>query len=151
MPPTGGAVPLYESPDKFYQGQRNAILNSNGFKMAMAGAAITILMLILLVRNYLIQEALDDARETRQDREPRRVQVLPYPPIQVPIQTQVKQHKIQELREVIVVPEVKHITHELTPVRVMMPNVPRMSIPPRAPVLLRTFKYPPPYEAFNKK
>lgn len=146
MPPTGGAVPLYESPDKFYQDQRNAILNSNGFKMAMAGAAITILMLILLVRNYLIQEALDDARETREVR-----RVLPYPPIQVPIQTQVKQHKIQELREVIVVPEVKHITHELTPVPLMIPHVPRMSIPPRAPVLVRTFKYPPPYEAFNKK
>ena len=160
LPQIGGAIPMGENPDTFYENQRKNILNSSGFKMAIAGAALAILILILLVKNNLYEEEIAYAKEVR------RAQVVPYPEAQVIPLAQVKpqvqakplpQPNLEELKEIVVVrpyPEVQHVTHELT-VRQMEPvkNMVRFGpTAPRVPVLpLRQFKYPPPYEAFNKK
>ena len=166
LPQIGGAIPMGENPDTFYENQRKNILNSSGFKMAIAGAALAILILILLVKNNLYEEEIAYAKEVR------RAQVVPYPQVQAQVKPEVKpqvkpevkpqvkplpQQNLEELKEIVVVrpyPEVQHVTHELT-VRQMEPvkNMVRFGpTAPRVPVLpLRQFKYPPPYEAFNKK
>jgi len=143
MPPTGGSNPLNQSIEEYQQEQRKVILNSDGFKLAIAGTAITILTLILLIRNYMLEELLQEERERR---------IVPYPP---PIK--VKAKPIEEI--IIKIDDPKPIqsviTHELSapmPPRMIMP--PRMPIPLRittAPrVLTRNFKYPPPYHVLNK-
>jgi sulfur transfer complex TusBCD TusB component (DsrH family) len=149
MPPTGGTIPQNTSVEQYQQEQRVVVLNSDGFKLAMAGSAIAILTLILLARSYILEEEV----------EVRNLQVVPYP-------LEVKK-KPEELKEVIVVgaednPQ-RVVTHELLPPR--FPITTKMALPvaiplafpagprgPRGPIPpFRTFNYPPPYEAFNKK
>lgn len=129
MPPTGGTIPLNQTVEQYQQEQRTAILNSNGFKLAMTGLAIAILTLILLAKIY----ALEDESEARN------IQVVPYPPLR-------QEPRVLKLNTPIQVVT----THELRPP--IMALAPRMPIPPIPPrTQFRTFKYPPPYDAFNKK
>lgn len=139
MPPTGGTIPLNQSVEQYQQEQRNTVVNSIGFKLAIAGTAIAILTLILLARSYMLEEVED-----------RNIQVVPHP-------SYVKV-KPKGLKQIIVVRREDNsqrvATHELLPPRFPIttkmaihgPTGPRGPIPP-----FRTFKYPPPYEAFNKK
>jgi hypothetical protein len=124
MPPTGGTIPLNQTVEQYQQEQRTAILNSNGFKLAMTGLAIATLTLILLVRIYTLED----------ESEARNIQVVPYPPV-----TQEATRLNAPIQAV--------STYELRPP--IMALAPRMPIPPRRQ--FRTFKYPPPYDAFNKK
>ena len=130
MPPTGGTIPLNQTIEQYQEEQRTAILNSNGFKLAMAGVAIAILTLILLARNYM----LEDIPEVRN------LQIIPYsyPPV-------TQRPRILKLNT-----PIQAVTYELRPPIMTLP--PRMPIPPIPPrTHFRTFKYPPPYDAFNKK
>ncbi len=126
MPPTGGTIPLNQTVEQYQEEQRTAILNSDGFKLAMTGVAIAGLTLILLARIY----TLENVSETRN------LQVVPCPPVMQPPAVLKINTPIQEVS-----------TYELRPP--MMTHPPRMPIPPRRQ--FRTFKYPPPYDAFNKK
>ncbi len=143
MPPTGGTIPLNQSVEQYQQEQRNAVVNSNGFKLAIAGTAITILTLILLARIYMFEEEVELGQI-------RRTQVTPYPSLQqVKPQVNPQVKPLEELKEIVVVKEYPKpsITHELTAPVYTIP--PRLTMPPRT--YIRTFKYPPPYDAFNKK
>ena len=71
MPPTGGTIPLNQTVEQYQQEQRTAILNSDGFKLAMIGLTIAVLTIILLARIY----TLEDQSEARN------IQVVPYPPL----------------------------------------------------------------------
>ena len=126
MPPTGGTIPLNQTVEQYQQEQRTAILNSSGFKLAMTGLAIATLTLILLARIYTLED----------ESEARNIQVVPYPPVRQPPVVLKLNAPIQAVS-----------TYELRPPIMALP--PRMPIPPRTQ--FRTFKYPPPYDAFNKK
>ena len=126
MPPTGGTIPLNQTVEQYQQEQRTAILNSNGFKLAMTGLAIAVLTLILLARIYTLED----------ESESRNIQIVPYPPLRqepvvLKLNTPIQAVSTYELRP---------------PIRALAP---RMPIPPISQ--FRTFKYPPPYDAFNKK
>jgi hypothetical protein len=134
MPPTGGTIPLNQTVEQYQQEQRTAILNSNGFKLAMAGVAIASLTLILLARNYVLED----------QSEARNIQVVPYPPVR-------QEPRVLNLNSIKRDAPIQVVTtHELRPP--IMALAPRMPIPPIYPISqFRTFKYPPPYDAFNKK
>jgi len=126
MPPTGGTIPLNQTVEQYQQEQRTAILNSNGFKLTMTGLAIAVLTLILLARIYTLED----------ESESRNIQIVPYPPLRqepvvLKLNTPIQAVSTYELRP---------------PIRALAP---RMPIPPISQ--FRTFKYPPPYDAFNKK
>ena len=146
MPPTGGTIPLNQTVEQYQQEQRTAILNSNGFKLAMTGLAIAILTLILLARIY----ALEDESEARN------IQVVPYPPLrQEPRVLNLNSIKRDAPIQVVTTHELRPPIIALAP-RMPIPPImalaPRMPIPPIYPISqFRTFKYPPPYDAFNKK
>ena len=146
MPPTGGTIPLNQTVEQYQQEQRTAILNSNGFKLAMTGLAIAILTLILLARIY----ALEDESEARN------IQVVPYPPLrQEPRVLNLNSIKRDAPIQVVTTHELRPPIMALAP-RMPIPPImalaPRMPIPPIYPISqFRTFKYPPPYDAFNKK
>ncbi len=147
MPPTGGTIPQNMSVEQYQKEQREVVLNSNGFKLAIAGTAITILTLILIARSYALEEEV----------EVRNLQVVPYPSNE--------KKKPEELKEIIVVGGEDNtqrvVTHELLPPK--FPITTKMALPlavplttgprgPRGPIPpFRTFKYPPPYDTFNKK
>ena len=165
MPQTGGGVVPYDKTvEQYNQEQQSVIINSPGFKMAIGGSAACVLSIFLLIcKMYFEQEYVE--RNTR-------IQVVPYPSLeklkaqaqlqeqkrpksqkepkaQAQIQSEAQVKLEETLKEIVVVKAEDHNT------RITLP--PRMSLPPRMPIVFnngypqRTFKYPPPYEAFNKK
>lgn len=162
MPQMGGAVVPYDKTvEQYNQEQQSVIIQSSGFKMAIGGFATCLLSICLLICKMYYEQEYEE-RNTR-------IQIVPYPRLegkvkerQAQLQPQAKlqaqaqpqaqpQLQVTEetLKEIVVVKSEDYNT------RITLP--PRMSLPPRMPVVFnhgypqRTFKYPAPYEAFNKK
>ena len=126
------------------------IIGSNGFKLVVAGAGLFIVSLLIRICYRRDEEV------------PRRI--VPYRP---PVLKEI----IVKPREIAIPIVTSAIIHELKPpprtqvqlptqvqaqaqVQLQakpLPQVQSPPYPPRGPVFYRTFKYPPPYDAFNKK
>ena len=154
MPQMGGAVVPYDkTTEEYNQEQQSVIIQSSGFKMAIGGFATCLLSICLLICKMYYEQEYEEGNT--------RIQIVPYPRLegkikerqaqaQAQAQPQAKPQVTEEtLKEIVVVKPEDYNT------RITLP--PRMSLPPRMPVVFnhgypqRTFKYPAPYEAFNKK
>jgi len=114
------------------------ITSSDGFKLIVVGTVLFVVS--MLIRIYY--------RKDEDEISSRRI---------VPYQALVLNDVIVKPTVPVAVPAAAGIIHELKlqvyppqPIQQFQPRPP-LRYPPRAPVLQRTFKYPPPYDAFNKK
>jgi hypothetical protein len=151
MPQTSGAVVPYDkSSEQYNQEQQNLIIQSSGFKMAIGGSAACVLSIFLLICKMYYEQDYEEKNT--------RIQIVPYPRLEGKVkgkqaQTQAQpQAQLQVTEETLT--EIVVVKPEDYNTRITLP--PRMSLPPRMPVFnhgypQRTFKYPTPYEAFNKK
>jgi len=114
------------------------ITSSDGFKLILVGAGIFVVSMLIRICYRKDEDKISSRR------------IVPY-------QALVLNDVIVKPAVPLAVPAAAAIIHELKlqvyppqPIQQFQPRPP-LRYPPRAPVLQRTFKYPPPYDAFNKK
>jgi len=171
IPQTGGTVPPDKTLEEFNKQQQEAVYGSVGFKVTMVGAGITMTGLIILsIRAYIAD--LDNSpritkiREIKPILKVRRAAILPgevietLPHVNAQTQEAIKITVDDPKPQVQTTPNFGATTAppisssppaQLVPSNHVGPVIQYVSWPgPMNGRLSRTFKYPSPYEAFNR-
>jgi len=163
LPQTGGdIIPQGESQEEYNKRQRQIVITSSGFKLAMAGMGLGAITICLIAYRANVEEAEFYREEAARQRraqahvaplvltmaEPVKALAVDSPkPIPMPVKQEFTQVAVEEPEQLQAPPHIQiHKPLEL------YPYPPRYH--PRAPVPFPQrvrFQYPPAYAAFNKK
>ena len=159
IPQVGGLVPPDKSPEEFHLEQQKAVYTSPGFKATMVGVGITVVSLVALCIRLTIVEQ-EDLRKYNIGIRPRSIlkvtRIMPSEQINITVEDPKPQVRTTpQLTSQIAPPLSSSPPIQLFPGKVA--NIIPVALPgPRGPVvrqlvpLVRTFKYPPPYDRMNK-
>ena len=161
IPSIGGTVPSDKSPGEFHLEQEKAVYTSPGFKVTMIGVGITVVSLVALCIRLRIVEK-EDLRKYNLGIRPRSIlkvtRIVPSEQINITVEDE-KPYVITstpQLTSQIPPPLSSSPPIQLFPGRVA--NIIPVALPgPRGPIVrqlvpvVRTFKYPPPYDQLNNR
>lgn len=161
IPPTGGTVPSDKTLEEFNEQQRQVIYSSIGFKVTMTGVVMTITGLVLLCIRAHIADVrnippISNTREIKSIMKVKRAAILPEEAIKVVVEDPKPQVRTTPNFGATTAPAISSSPPaQLVPSNQVGPVIQYVTWP--GPMngklsgnLKRTFKYPPPYDAFNR-
>jgi len=146
IPPIGGPIPINVDPDEYRKQQQLDIINSSGFKATISGAGLIVISTICILIKSYIQNRYD-RHINKNIRSKKITRIMPSQqstPIQVVVnKTLPETRQNPEPFEGIQMVPYKPANIEQS---IQVPKIYKHYISP----LRSSFKYPPPYDMFNK-